>query len=86
LQKIEIISARSQYRASRRNVNKYFQNTAELVQLESVPTNNLIFELPEGIWVKLEPRYEEFQADKLRCTSEWINADGLASIIYERAE
>jgi hypothetical protein len=85
LQKIEIISARSQYRASRLNVNKHFQNTAELVAFESIPTSDLVFELPEGLWVKLEPRYEEFQADKLRCTSEWIVADGLSTLIYPRA-
>lgn len=66
------------------NVGKVFISTADLAQKEGVPTADLPFDLPEGVWCKRTPTCAQSGANKWEIQVEYWHAD-MADWFWERA-
>jgi hypothetical protein len=64
-----VIGLNSTIRPSQANINKVFPTTESLQTLEEVP--NLPFDLPEGMWLKKSPHFQQIDADKWQILQEW---------------
>ena len=78
-----IISSRSSIRPSLFNVGKVF-TTHHLRAVERIPTT-IMFDLPDGWWLKRTPTAEQTSADKFTISQEWWHADTYDPFVYEVA-
>jgi len=78
-----IISSRSSIRPSLFNVGRVF-TTNHLRSVERIPPT-IMFDLPDGWWLKRTPTAEQPAADKFTITQEWWHADTYDGFLYEVA-
>lgn len=74
------VASGSSIRASYTGVG-YVYSTAQIVAIENIP-NNLIFSLPEGVWLKRTPTVDQVTYDRWQITQEWWHADAYDPFIY----
>ena len=83
LRHTRVVVRRSNLKPSTTNIGKIFATTADLRSKESIPT--LLFDLPEGVWLKRTPTQEQSSADKYDITQEYWHADSYDTFVHEQA-
>lgn len=78
-----VIGGRSRIRPALDNVGKVF-TTGRLKGAEAIPST-LMFDLPEGYWLKRTPSVRQTAPDKWTITQEWWHADAYDGFVYDLA-
>jgi hypothetical protein len=83
LRRVLTILAGSKIRPAYEGVNKVW-STDELKSRLAIPST-IMFDLPDGVWLKRTPTVEQSAADKWTITQEWWHADSYDPFILEPA-
>lgn len=83
LRRVRTVLSNTSIKPSLANVGKIY-STAQLQSTEPVPAT-ILFDLPEGYWLKRTPTVSQVTSQKWEISEEWWHADFYESFIYDPA-